>query len=178
MLNKFAKIMLVATSLAPVLGAFGTINYSNGKPIWQVLPWFICAVLLLIICWLLLIYAKKNIEKEKLNVNSSRNSDKEVLTFLIIYLLPLVAKDSIPDANIEVSIYVFLIIAWAVYHSNAFYFNPLLGLLGYHFYEITSSDGMPQTLITTNSIRKPSYEIEVVQLFDSTYLELTKESSS
>jgi hypothetical protein len=176
MLNKLAKVMLVTTSLAPVLGAFGMISYSAGKPTWTTLQWFIYAALLLLLCWLVLKFAKSNIEKEVLSVNAIRNADKEVLTFLLIYLLPLVARDSLPVAKTEVTIYVFLIIAWAVYHSNAFYFNPLLGLLGYHFYEVTSIDGMSHMLIATKTIRKPSATLEVVQLFDYTYLATDKEA--
>jgi MFS family permease len=170
--------MLVATSLAPVLGAFGMISYSKGEPTWAALQWFICAALLLLICWLVLYFAKNQIEKEVLTINSVKNADKEVLTFLLVYLLPLVARDSPPMAKTEVTVYVFFMIAWAVYHSNAFYFNPLLGLLGYHFYEITSADGMSHTLITTKTVRKAPVDLEVVQLFDYTYLAADKEGKA
>jgi len=170
MLNKFAKIMLVATSLAPVLGAFGMISYSSNHSIWLAARWFLCAALLLFICWLILQYVTERGEKEPLTIRSFRNVDREVLTFLLIYLLPLIAKDSLPEFQISVSIYVFLIITWAVYHSNAFFFNPLLGLLGYHFYAVESLDGVPHVLITRDTIRVPSAELEVIQLFDHTYL--------
>jgi hypothetical protein len=174
MLNKFAKVMLVSTSLAPVLGAFGMVSYSEGKPAWATVQWFVYAGLLLALCWLVLRFARTNGEKEMLLITSLRSADKEVLTFLLVYLLPLVARDALPVAKIETTIYVFVIIAWAMYHSNAFYFNPLLGLLGYHFYEVASADGMSHMLITGRTIRKPSGNLEVVQLFDYTYLATEK----
>lgn len=178
MLNRLAKVLLVATSLAPVLGAFGVISYSVGDSILATVQWFIYAALLLLVCWLVLRFARANVETEVIAVKSIRNVDTEVLTFLLVYLLPLVARDSLPVAATETTIYVFVIIAWSVYHSNAFYFNPLLGLLGYHFYEVTSADGMSQMLITSNTIKKPSVDLEVVQLFDYTYLATGKESKA
>ena len=178
MLNRFAKIMLVLTSLAPALGAFGAISYSEEKACWSTIQWFIYAGLLLLVCWLVLRFAKANVEKEVLTVKAVRSADKEVLTFLLVYLLPLVARDSLPAATTETTMYVFLIIAWAVYHSNAFHFNPLLGLLEYHFYEVTSGDGMSQMLITRNTMRRPSVDVEVVQLFDYTYFETSKENKA
>ena len=170
MLSKFAKLMLVATSLAPVLGAFGMISYSTDHPMWITAQWFLGAILLLIICWCVLRFAETRGEKEHLNFESFQNIDQEVLTFLLIYLLPLIAKDSLPDIHTSVVIYVFLVIAWAVYHSNAFFFNPMLGLLGYHFYAVTTSDGVRHVLITKGTIRVPRATLEVVQLFDHTYL--------
>lgn len=170
MLNKFAKIMLVATSLAPVLGAFGMISYSSSHSIWMAARWFMCAILLLLLCWLVLLFAGRKGERESITFQSFRNVDQEVLTFLLVYLLPLIAKDSLPKFQIPVGVYVFLIIAWAVYHSNAFFFNPLLGLLGYHFYAVESRDGVPHVLITRGTIRVPLATLEVIQLFDHTYL--------
>ena len=170
MLNKPAKIMLVATSLAPVLGAFGMISYSSTHSIWIAAQWFLCAILLLLLCWLVLLFAERKGERESVTFRSFRNVDREVLTFLLIYLLPLIAKDSLPAFQIPVAVYVFLVIAWAVYHSNAFFFNPLLGLLGYHFYAVESRDGVPHVLITRDTIRVPSATLEVIQLFDHTYL--------
>ncbi len=178
MLNRLAKVMLVATSLAPVLGAFGIISYSKGESAWATLQWLMCAAFLLLICWLVLYFAKNQIEKEILTVKSIKSADKEVLTFLLVYLLPLVARDSLPLAKTEVTVYVFFMIAWAVYHSNAFYFNPLLGLLGYHFYEVTSADGMSHILITTQTIKQAPVDLEVVQLFDYTYLTADEEGGS
>lgn len=96
---------------------------------------------------------------------------------MLIYLLPLVARDSLPVAKMEVTIYVFIIIGWAVYHSNAFYFNPLLALLGYHFYEVISNDGMSHMLVTRKTIKKPQKNLKVVQLFDYTYLAIDKEGN-
>ena len=170
MLNKFAKIMLVATSLAPVLGAFGMISYTSNHSIWMAARWFFCAILLLLLCWLLFRFAETKGEKETLTFRAFKNVDREVLTFLLIYLLPLIAKDSLPEFHTPVGIYVFLVIAWAVYHSNAFFFNPLLGLLGYHFYTVETHDGVPHVLLTKDTIRVPSSTLEVIQLFDHTYL--------
>ena len=138
-------------------------------------PWFIVAFLLLVICLGVLHYSKNKLEFEFINIKEIKNADKEILTFLLVYLLPLVTQNTSVAATPELTFYVFIIIAWAVYHSNAFFFNPLLGLSGYHFYEIISEDGMTHMLITTKTIRKTSIRIEVTQLFDFIYLATDKE---
>ena len=65
---------------------------------------------------------------------------------------------------------VFSIFFLAIYYSNAFDFNPLLGLCGYHFYEVQSEDGMTFLLMTRNHLLKPEQVAEVVQLFPYTFL--------
>ncbi len=173
MLSKFAKMMLVATSLAPVLGAFGMLSYSIGHSIWVVGSWFLGALMLILLCWYILRFAETKGEKEILAFRSFKSVDREVLTFLLIYLLPLLARDSLPNINVPVVIYVFVVIAWVVYHSNAFFFNPLLSMLGYHFYAVETCDGVGHVLIARKTIRVPSATLEVIQLFDHTYLALS-----
>jgi len=172
LLSKLAKLLLVATSLAPVLGAFAMVRISEGKSGWSVYQWFFYAAMLLAICVLVTRFAKSNVEKEVLNIKTVRNSDKEILAFLIAYLLPLVTHDSLGIKSVATTTYVFAIIAWAVYHCNSYYFNPLLGLLGYHFYEIETVDGMPHMLLTKQTIKTPSTTIQAVHLFDYTYLDV------
>ncbi len=169
--------MLVATSLAPVLGAFGIISYGERESLVPALCWFLSALLLVILCLLLIWFSRVHIERETLSLASIRNTDKATLTFLLVYLLPLVTKDAVPGSSAATTVYVFVIIAWAVYHSNAFYFNPLLGLFGYHFYQVTTRDGMEHVLLSTRTIRNPNQDLAGVQLFGYTYLDVGDEGS-
>ena len=71
MLNHFAKFLLVATSLSPLLGAIAVNQFALGKP-WPVwLPWLVAAVLLVLLCWLLLVYAAKSAQKQSLTLDES-----------------------------------------------------------------------------------------------------------
>jgi hypothetical protein len=173
MLSTIAKPLLVSTSLSPVLLAFGINAMAEERPPWEYIPWFVASVGLWGLCLLILGFSKTQLEKQNLQIKSIKNSDKEVMTFLLAYLLPLVpAKTLGLSGHLATGIFVFCMFFLAIYHSNAFDFNPLLGLCGYHFYEVQSADGMSFLLITRSPILKPEQVIEVVQLFPYTFLAL------
>jgi hypothetical protein len=173
MLNKLAKPLLVASSLAPALFAYGIARLTDGKPVWDYAAWFLGAVMLIVACLAILRASRKRLEKQDMSIKSFKNSDKEVLAFLLAYLLPLAAEKTLDfPSHFAVALFVFAVLFLAILHSNAFDFNPLLGLFGYHFYEIESADGMPFLLITRNVLRRQTLDAEVVQLSDYTFLEI------
>ena len=174
MLNRFTKLLLVGTSLSPTLlimavDYFATETFEH---------WFcfgtqliIVALSFMAIAVLVMAFARKYGSKQHLIIRKAKNSDKEVLTFLLAYLLPILTdhKYLFKEFNAP-TLAVLLLLCTAVYHTNAFDFSPLLGLLGYHFYEVEDDDSFPYLLISKTSIKKPCATIEVVQLFDYTFL--------
>lgn len=173
MLRPFAKALLVATSLAPVLGAYGINAISAGQSTCQIVRWFIIAGCLLAICLLIMEFMKKHEEIQTLAVKSIRTADQEVLAFLVAYLLPLIAKDTLGiEGDIWTILYVFALVFVAIYHNNSYHFNPLLGLCGYHFYEIEADDGMSFLLVTRQTLRKQRLSTRAVQLTDYMFLDL------
>ncbi len=168
-------MILTATSLAPVLCAFGIAQLAQGKSFAETYGWFVLCGLLVLLAFLVIEFSKRHLAEETLKVKKVKGSDREVLTFLLAYLLPLIAKDSFDvSKNIFVSIYVFVIILVTVYHSNAFDFNPLLGIIGYHFYEVEAEDGMPFLLVTRRSVTKQAIDFKIVKLSDSIFLERSR----
>lgn len=173
MLSKIAKLLLVASSLAPVLAAFAVKELADGKELSDTWPWFLVAVLLPVICFLVILYAKTNLERQTLKIIKIKNTDKDVLAYLLAYLLPLLAGDAMDFRdNLVAPIFIFAIIFLAVYHSNAFHFNPLLALAGFHFYEVVCDDEMTYLLVTDRAIRKQKGESTVVQMADYIFLEI------
>ena len=63
MLNFIAKCLLVLTSLSPVLGAVAITQFAHDKPWTSWGKWLVGDILLVILCWTLLRYAKKNAQK-------------------------------------------------------------------------------------------------------------------
>ncbi len=177
MLSRFAKLLFVATSLAPVLAAFAVKDLTAGRGITEVAPWLIVTVLLPVICWLLLIFSRKHLERQELRIVKIKSTDKEVLAYLIAYLLPLLTKDTVDvRQQLPVALFVFGVIFLAVYHSNAFHFNPLLACVGYHFYEVECDDGMTYLFITGDTIKKQQVTSDVVQMADYIFLEVDRKS--
>ncbi len=139
------------------------------------LPWIVIAVLLVVVCWLLLRYAAKNIEKSQFKVKEFERSDKEVLAFLLTYLLPFLASEKLEfSGEWMTGVYILLVIFLSVSHADAVHFNPVMGLFGYHFYAVKDGDGVPYLLISKDTLRRPDRELSVVRLSNSIYLQAGK----
>ena len=162
--------MLMSTSLAPILGAFA-VNYFAHQDWWGFGICLGIAFLLVLICWTVIRRCRKTLPEEPLVTKKVKTADKEVVAFLLVYLLPLFTKDLIFMGNWETPIYIVVVIAFCVYHGNAFTFNPLLSMKGYHFYEVENESGMNYLLISTKTIHRQDNTLRVRQLADYIYLD-------
>lgn len=173
MLNWFAKLLLVSTSLSPILGAVAVNQYTLGKPVSAWLPWLMVGLLLVFICWGLLHYAARAAQKHTLKITQFEDKDKEMLAFLLAYLLPFAAaKDMLAEVHWLTGAYVFAIILLVFTHARAFHFNPMMGLLGYHFYSLKDGDGISMLLISPRELRRAGSEIQAVRLAQDIYLQI------
>lgn len=173
MLNKLAKFLLVSTSLSPILGAVAVNQYAIGKPWTTWFTWLAVALLLVLICWLLLKLAANHAQKQTLRIGEFENSDKEVLAFLLAYLLPFISsKDMAFQGQWLTGAYIIVIIFLVIAHAGAFHFNPVMGLLGYHFYGVKNSDGCSQLLISRQELHRPGQEVETVKLAHNIFLHI------
>jgi hypothetical protein len=134
--------------------------------------WLIITGLLVLICFLLLRYAAKNIQKAPFKVKEFERSDKEVLAFLLTYLLPFLASDKLEfSGEWMTGAYILIVIFLSISHADAVHFNPVMGLFGYHFYAVKDSAGVPHLLISKDTLRRPDREITVVRLTNCIYLQ-------
>lgn len=165
MLNLLAKFLLVATSLSPVLGAIAVnqISRAEGWRVW--VPWLIVALVLVLLCWGLLKYSAKKIQKEIFHIREFERSDQEVLAFLFAYLLPFVTASNLSfTGDWLTGAYILGIIFLVIAHAGAFHFNPVMGLLGFHFYAVKDGQGVSHLLISRKTIRRPGKDVETVRL--------------
>ena len=173
MLNRFANLLLVSTSLSPILGAVAVNQYSLGKSSLAWMPWLVVAPLLVFICWGILKYVARAAQKHTLKITQFEDKDKEVLAFLLAYLLPFVAaKDILTDVHWVTGAYVFAIILLVFTHARAIHFNPIMGLLGYHFYSLKDGDGVSVLLISRVELRRVGTEIQTVRLAHDIFLRI------
>lgn len=169
-MNKFAKMLLTATSLAPVLLVMAIDSFSQKGVTYFPFALLIIASALVVIALGLMNVARKG-QQQELTVCKAKNSDKQTLTFLVAYLLPVLNdhKYLFRDFNAP-TLAILALLAVAVYHSNSFDFNPLLGMFGYHFYEVEGPDGFPCLLISRVALANPCQTMNVRQIFDHTFL--------
>ena len=171
MLRKSMKMLLVSTSLAPALLVMAVDQFfEKGATafFWQLVVLVACFA---IIAACVMGYMSRNAERMVLSVAKAKNSDKETLTFLLAYLLPVLIEHKYLFTGFNPpTMTMMILVSLAIYHSNAFDFNPLLGIFGYHFYEVEGDDAFPYLLISRKTLRKPNVDLKVVQICDYTFL--------
>lgn len=173
MLNKLAKFMLVATSLSPILGAVAVNQFAIGKSWICWMPWLSVALLLVLICWLLLRYAAKNAQRHKFRIEHFESNDKEVLSFLLAYLLPFISSKNMAfEGQWITGGYILAIIFLVVSHAGALHFNPVMGLLGYHFFGVKNGDGVSQLLISKTELQRTGKDVDTVRIAYNIYLHI------
>jgi len=171
MLNGFAKFLLVATSLSPILGAVAVNQIALQKPWTSWALWLGAAVLLVVICYSLLRYAEQHSQPEKIYIESFEANDRDVLAYLLAYLLPLLSSKTMGfEGEWLTGAYILLIIFLVVSHTGAFHFNPVMTLLGYHFYGVKTESGVSQLLICRGTLSRPKQEVSTVRIAPHIYL--------
>lgn len=171
MLNWFAKFLLAASALSPMLGAVAVDQIAHASPWTQWLPWLGSAVGLALICWLLLLYVARNGEKHTFRIKEFEDKDKEVLAFLLTYLLPFLATDRLEFRGEWITgTYIMVIIIITVIHAGALHFNPVMALFSYHFYAVKDEHGVSTLLISRKPLRRVGEDIETVRLAHNIFL--------
>ncbi|WP_242333159.1 hypothetical protein [Anaeromyxobacter sp. SG66] len=168
MLNRFAHALLVSTSLAPVALVYG-LSFLPASPRAAV-PWLVGAAGLTAACILVLKVATARGERIQLPPTERRNVDKDVLAFLVSYALPLVAPSQGGAATFAFWGFIALV-AIVLYQSEMVHVNPLLGMLGYRFYEVPRERGDAALLIAKSGVRA-NRASTVIRLSDTLWLEV------
>ena len=177
MLNRLAKLALVSTALAPICLTLWFVEISsawqstlsvidNLAAHWQAGSAYLLAALVLSgLCYGLvwLSASRHGLERLPVKIKSVKTVDKEIVGFLLIYLLPLINQNQ-STISVPVLVFVAVIFFFIVYNSHAYHFNPLLGFFGYHFFEVTIEGDITYVLITRQNITDCKAVSQVVQL--------------
>lgn len=171
-MNGWGKILLVATSVTPVFFVCSLNNLAHSDYKKAGIFALIFVLLALLFLYILFFVIGKQLPESPLNTSKVKSADKEVLAFLLTYLLPLFFKDNIKFAGEFISaLVVVIVIGFTIYHSTAYTFNPLLAFLGYRFYEV-ESEGMTYLLISKSVLLRPDNQFTVKHLCDYIYIEV------
>ncbi|MEO0233902.1 MAG: hypothetical protein ABIN11_02320 [candidate division WOR-3 bacterium] len=167
MFSKFIHVILVTTSLSPVLLTLWFKSFSKSWNFREGILYFILAIILLFILKLIIDLAKIKLEIIPVSIKEISIADNESVIFIFTYLIPLL--------GIEIHMVLFLLVLFfiIVLTINIYHFNPLLSLLGYHQYEIKLVEGSTFILITRKMLINSKQIKNVVQL--TNYILLEKE---
>ena len=129
MLSKLAKLTLVSTSLAPVLVTYAFVEYldpQRSSPfLWISL--IIITISLVFLCWWVIGLATKKLGELDFRIKEAKSADSEIVGFILVYLSPLIGTSNI-DFSTPILIFVLFLLVFVIWSSNAYHFNPLLGL--------------------------------------------------
>lgn len=170
MLSGFAKLLLTSTAIAPVLLTYAWVAFQDDDSVLAAVLLGGCVVLILI-CLGLLRYAKSNLERMKFEAVTVEAADRENTAFLLLYLLPLFTAQ-FDTLNWQVWLPAILIFGAVVATGYSYHFNPLLGLIGWHFYKVSTKEGVTYVLITKKQLRNATETIEVGQLTEYIVIDL------
>jgi len=142
---KSIRFLLTLSSIAPI--GFVTLAglLWSGQLQWYYLVVFGVPMLLgALVAWLICIWAMQRVPPTILAVVSVKSADRDALGFLLAYALPIVAIKNVQDLqNFNGgALLAFSVLALVVvYRLNLMHVNPLLGLVGFHFYEVLAKSG-------------------------------------
>ena len=171
MFSKSAKLALVAASFAPVLLTLGWIRFVDGR-IWpDAISYFVAAGLTVGLCLLLIGAARSQLEVIPFNPTSISTADAEIVGFVLAYLLPFVDAAGM-SVKPSVFWFVMALLGLVVWSTNSYHVNPVLGLLGFHFYEVTTEGDVTFVLVTRRNLRDSGEITSVVQLTEYMVLEV------
>jgi hypothetical protein len=171
MLNKAAKLLLVGTSFAPV---FLTLWFSEFSKAWEPMSgigYLLITVILIVLCLAIMRLSNKHLEKMPVQIQSISTSDKEIVGFILAYLLPLINRSAF-DIDNKLLIFILALFFLSILTTNSYHFNPVLGFFGYHFYEVTIEGGITYILITRKNLTNTKKIKRVVQISEYMILEV------
>ncbi len=181
MLRFLPKFLLVATAFAPVMLTSAYVSWWKAKDDqhgwWEALQiawpsmWLLItgAVAAVIVCLLVMHQAARQLSRNPVVIKSIKPADKELIGFVLAYLLPLARGTPFEGYPLFVVLAVFFLV---VMTSNAYHTNPLLGMLGWHFYEVVI-DEVSYILVSRRNIHNVRSIKEVVSLTDYMLLDAT-----
>ena len=168
MLSRIAHVLLVATSLAPVLLIYGVSKIPEHE-LGFGLVCAACSLVLALVCHGVLWVAARHGEVERIIVARSKSIDKEAVLFVVSYALPLLVPAHKTGNSWALAAFVGIVFI-VLLQLQVAHVNPLLAVFGYHFFEVSPPSGETAILITRGN---PSANAtRVVKLSDNIWLDL------
>jgi len=172
MLSRIVRLMLALTAIAPLSISLAYLFARSHKYAWALSAFAGCLALGWLARWIIATAAAE-LETLPVVITKARSADKEVIGFFVAYALPLILRgQSSPDPESWlVAAAMLLFVLWG---THALQVNPVLGVMGFHFYEVDTRGGITYLMITRRKITNILSVDRVVQLSEYGILESNK----
>ena len=170
MVSLSAKLALTSTALAPVGFTYAVSAWAAGENKAATIIVFV-SIFLVILCSTIFAASRRQLAPFQFQIDSLEVADRENTSLIIVYLLPLFTAD-FEALNWVVWIPAILVIAITVGTGYSYHFNPILGMLGWHFYKATTPDGVSYVVLTKKELRSTRKDMKVGQLTEYIVVDL------
>lgn len=175
------RSFFVSTSLAPVflvLGIGELERYCKHKgtndeiEIYSFIIYFSICIVQFILCRVMIALMQTK-STTPIPIDNLNRKDNEILSFLFIFILPLIGNiSSLFDKQPIATTTCFIILIFAIADIGAYHFNPIIRLWGYHIYSVKI--GNKDSILIARSRRilrsMPEREIKVVNISIGVYI--------
>ena len=176
MLSYAASILLTGTAMAPVGLTYGAMAILEGAYLPGLVLIAACLVLWLA-CLGLLATAKGTFERVNVAISSVELVDRDSMGILVLYLFPLIGG-TFGELTWHLLVPLGVIFLSLVVTSHYHHFNPLLNLLGWHYFRIQTKGGISYLLISKRELRSSAELLVLAQLTKYTLIEVGRHGNA
>jgi hypothetical protein len=164
-MTKIAEVLLLLTALAPIAFLFGIAHLGQTGS-----AFLVVALGLTALCVGLMWFGQKYLYRQQAALTTVKNVDRETLSFLVAYALPLVTPSS--DLSSRYALIAFIVVMiLVVWQQNLLHVNPVMACFGYHFYEVSTRDGLQVLLITRRRQVALGQALEIKKIAEYVWLQ-------
>lgn len=163
MANRIQKLIYNLSVLSPMLIVFSVVWLLKNKS-WSI-PIVCCSIAIALAVSMLLFffYGKKNLEKTEIRTSKISTNDKWLFVFIISYLIPIVSLLIKSDLALVIGIAAGVVSIILFAHVIDGIPNPILLLLGYHFYIVEAENGVSNYVVVSRRKIRNKQNLTVVK---------------
>lgn len=161
MANTIQKLLYFFSAIAPVCITFSVVLIIQGKGIMFPVILISVSVIGVVLFILSFRYGNKNIAPMTIRVTDVSTSDLWILGYVFSYLLPL-GNIVIDEWNLYILVGISLIISVVIPFINCAIPHPLLLFGRYHFYNLTTENGISSYILISKKKIRNKKEIKMV----------------
>lgn len=167
MFSKFLELLMVFTSLSPVLLTLWFKELSKNWNCTDGLTYLVIVIILGIIAFIILKISHKKLQLLPIKIESISTADNEMISFIFAYLIPLL------EISYPILFFLIVLFGFIVLTTHSYHFNPMFNLFGYHYYKVSIEGGTTFILMTKKTLINTKQIKSIVQL--TNYILLEKE---
>jgi hypothetical protein len=169
MANFFTRIVLFLSSYAPLFGVFAVRQYSHSHK-----ATYIFCGLAIFSLFVLFIFFKtaRTLAPTEIFVKEHGARDGDSMSYIVTYLVPFLDIKFDEFANVIGVAIIFLVLGVLYVNSNMIYTNPVLNVVGFHIFDIRTTEDRPMVIITRRSFLQSNAQLQIVLLGDYVGLEV------